>query len=55
MVWKAIPRSILPAMESEVRMDEAIGALRGYSFLVKRGEGDWYDMHRLVHLAREAR
>jgi tetratricopeptide (TPR) repeat protein len=49
--WKAIPRSILPRMQSEVRMEEAIGTLRGYSFLVKRGEEDEYDVHRLVHLA----
>ncbi|PVH94209.1 kinesin light chain [Periconia macrospinosa] len=49
--WKAIPRSILPAAKSEVRMDEAINTLCGYSFLTKRGEEDWYDMHRLVHLA----
>ncbi|PVH94219.1 TPR repeat protein [Periconia macrospinosa] len=49
--WKAIPRSILPAAESEVQMDEALGTLCGYSFLARRGEEDRYVMHRLVHLA----
>jgi tetratricopeptide (TPR) repeat protein len=49
--WKAIPRSILPNVQSEVRMEEAIGMLRGYSFLVERGNEEEYDVHRLVHLA----
>jgi tetratricopeptide (TPR) repeat protein len=49
--WKAIPRSILPSVQSEVRMADAIGTLCGYSFLVKRQDNDWYDIHRLVHLA----
>ena len=34
--WKAIPRSLLPSVQSEVRMEEAIGTLCGYSFLVRR-------------------
>ncbi|KAF1948916.1 hypothetical protein CC80DRAFT_497906 [Byssothecium circinans] len=58
--WKAIPRSLLPSAQSEERTEEAIGMLCGYSFLARRegqsqeGEGggeEWYDMHRLVHLA----
>jgi tetratricopeptide (TPR) repeat protein len=49
--WKAIPRSILPSVQSEVRMEDAIGTLCGYSFLVRRRDSDWYDIHRLVHLA----
>ena len=58
--WKAIPRSLLPSAQSEERMEEAIGMLCGYSFLASRqgdghkeedGEEEWYDMHRLVHLA----
>ncbi|PSN58794.1 hypothetical protein BS50DRAFT_605499 [Corynespora cassiicola Philippines] len=80
--WKAIPRAILPNAQPEHRMEEAIGTLCGYSFLVRRenggwqeeggeGEGEregegggkekeemgeggiqeWFDMHRLVHLA----
>jgi hypothetical protein len=55
--WKAIPRSLLPTMKSDTRMEEAIGTLRKYSFLAKRdcdekhpGQ-DRYKMHRLVHLA----
>jgi tetratricopeptide (TPR) repeat protein len=72
--WKAIPRSLLPSAQSAGRMEEAIGTLRGYSFLTARnsgslgresmsieeedregkedsGEEEWYDIHRLVHLA----
>jgi tetratricopeptide (TPR) repeat protein len=65
--WKAIPRSLLPEAQSEGEMEEAVGTLCGYSFLVRR-DGDspgtqeeseeteeeteeWYDIHRLVHLA----
>jgi hypothetical protein len=60
--WKAIPRSLLPSVQPEERMEEAISTLCGYSFLVRREddiqeeeeeeeEEEWYDMHRLVHLA----
>ncbi|KAF2269765.1 TPR repeat protein [Lojkania enalia] len=49
--WKAIPQSILPSLQSEVRMTDAIGTLCAYSFLVRRGDEDEYDIHRLVHLA----
>ncbi|RYN52006.1 hypothetical protein AA0117_g13375 [Alternaria alternata] len=77
--WKAIPRSLLPEAQSEGQMEEAIGTLCGYSFLVRRDGNsggtqreseetetdtkeeeetetrieteEWYDMHRLVHLA----
>lgn len=48
---KAIPLSILPPAESEEEMLHAIGTLRGYTFLVKRGNNDVFDMHSLVHLA----
>jgi tetratricopeptide (TPR) repeat protein len=48
---KAIPRSILPWVESEEQMVQAIGTLCGYSFLVGRGNQEIYDTHRLVHLA----
>ncbi|KAJ4985617.1 Kinesin light chain 6 [Stagonosporopsis vannaccii] len=34
--WKAIPRSLLPSVQSEVEMEDAIGTLCGYSFLVRR-------------------
>ena len=67
--WKAIPRAILPKVRPKHRMEEALGTLRGYSFLIQRENGDWqgrehgrrrtgksgreewFDMHRLVHLA----
>ncbi|KAL6152542.1 hypothetical protein ACJQWK_04653 [Exserohilum turcicum] len=66
--WKAIPRSLLPSMHSETRMEEAVGTLCGYSFLARRGSDfpeaneerdgitgadseEWFDMHRVVHLA----
>jgi len=49
--WKAIPRSILPSVQSEVRMTDAIGTLCAYSFLTRRGDEEEYDIHRLVHLA----
>jgi tetratricopeptide (TPR) repeat protein len=58
--WKAIPRSLLPKVQSHERLEEAIGTLCGYSFVSRRagdntsevdGGEEWYDLHRLVHLA----
>ena len=49
--WKAIPRSILPLMESAARMRTALGTLCAYSFVAPRSDRDEYDMHRLVHVA----
>ncbi|KAI1737753.1 acyl transferase/acyl hydrolase/lysophospholipase [Xylaria scruposa] len=48
---KAIPRSLLPELDSEETMERAIGTLSGYAFLESRGVDDMYDMHSLVHLA----
>ena len=48
---KAIPRSILPAVQPEARMMSAMGILSGYAFVVRRGDEEMYDLHRLVHLA----
>ncbi|RYC79044.1 hypothetical protein BFJ63_vAg18079, partial [Fusarium oxysporum f. sp. narcissi] len=48
---KAIPRTLLPRLESEQSMTRAIGTLCGYSFLSQREDGDIFDMHSLVHLA----
>ena len=48
---KAIPQSILPSLESEEQMVNAIGTLCGYAFLVEREDDKVFDMHRLVHLA----
>jgi tetratricopeptide (TPR) repeat protein len=47
---KAIPRSILPMTDLE-EQEWAIGTLCGYSFLVRRGDSDVFDMHSLVQLA----
>ncbi|KAK3081914.1 hypothetical protein LTS18_012381 [Coniosporium uncinatum] len=49
--WKAIPLSILPAVQPEARMASAIGTLCSYSCLERREDGEEFDMHRLVHLA----
>ncbi|CAN9172465.1 unnamed protein product [Alternaria alternata] len=58
--WKAIPQSLLPKVLSQERLEEAIGTLCGYSFVSRRSDGktnevdggeEWYDLHRLVHLA----
>ncbi|KAH7126012.1 hypothetical protein EDB81DRAFT_951419 [Dactylonectria macrodidyma] len=48
---KAIPRWILPRMGSEQQLTKAIGTLCGYGFLSRRGDGEAFEMHRLVHLA----
>ena len=48
---KAIPQSILPGLGSNEQMVNAIGTLCGYAFLGRRGEGDMFDMHSLVHVA----
>ncbi|KAK6399864.1 hypothetical protein LTR95_019380, partial [Oleoguttula sp. CCFEE 5521] len=49
--WKAIPHSILPAVQPAARMTRAIGTLCSYSFIAKRDGQEQYDMHRLVHVA----
>ena len=48
---KDIPQSLLPVGPSRIKEMEAIGTLRAYSFLIKRGEAMVFDLHRLVHLA----
>ncbi|KAL4888750.1 P-loop containing nucleoside triphosphate hydrolase protein [Aspergillus ambiguus] len=45
-----VPQSLLPA-PSKKRMLDAIGTLVAYSFVTKRPEGGFLDVHRLVHLA----
>jgi hypothetical protein len=37
--WKAIPQSLLPKMQSQEQIEEAVGTLCGCSF-VSRREGD---------------
>jgi tetratricopeptide (TPR) repeat protein len=48
---KAIPQSILPGLGSHEQVVNAIGTLCGYAFLGRRGDGDMFDMHSLVHVA----
>lgn len=48
---KDIPQSLLPAGTSRKKEAEAVGTLRAYSFIVKRGDATVFDLHRLVHLA----
>ncbi|EXJ92891.1 hypothetical protein A1O3_01445 [Capronia epimyces CBS 606.96] len=48
---KSIPKSLLPPLPTDEAMVHAIGTLNVYSFLVRRGDGDTFDMHSLVHLA----
>lgn len=50
---KAIPRALLPPLDSEQRMTRALGTLCRYSFLSKREDGETFDMHSLVHLATQ--
>ncbi|KAH7016518.1 uncharacterized protein B0I36DRAFT_254159, partial [Microdochium trichocladiopsis] len=47
---KAIPQWIMPGSESE-ETELAIGILCSFSFLVRRGDDDMFDMHSLVHMA----
>jgi tetratricopeptide (TPR) repeat protein len=50
---KAIPRSLLPTLDSEEEMDFAIGTLCGYGFLTRRDNSDQdiFDIHSLVQLS----
>ncbi|KAL2700363.1 hypothetical protein AAEP93_008886 [Penicillium crustosum] len=48
---KAIPRSILPTLDSEEAMDFSIGTLCSYGFLTRRDNEDIFDIHSLVQLS----
>ncbi|KAJ5765200.1 hypothetical protein N7520_004759 [Penicillium odoratum] len=48
---KAIPRSILPILNTEEEMDFAIGTLCSYGFLTRRHNKDMFDIHSLVQLS----
>jgi tetratricopeptide (TPR) repeat protein len=48
---KKIPSSLLPENKLRKRVLDAIGTLTAYSFITRRPDGKFYDMHRLVHLA----
>ncbi|KAK0717692.1 hypothetical protein B0T26DRAFT_854799, partial [Lasiosphaeria miniovina] len=47
---KDIPFSLLPPAEDELEVDEAIGTLKAYAFIIPRGK-ESFDIHRLVRLA----
>lgn len=47
---KAIPQTILPRRGPE-ELEWAIGVLCSYSFLVRQGDSNTFDMHSLVHIA----
>ncbi|KAI0887873.1 uncharacterized protein GGS22DRAFT_90148 [Annulohypoxylon maeteangense] len=48
---KDIPVSLLPPEEDGLRVDEAIGILKGYAFIMERSDPESFDIHRLVRLA----
>ncbi|KAF4444921.1 kinesin light chain, partial [Fusarium austroafricanum] len=48
---KAIPQSILPDDAEPYDLELAVGTLCSYSFLVRRGQSNVFDMHSLVHVA----
>jgi hypothetical protein len=48
---KAIPQSILPYLQSNQQMVDAISTLCAYAFVTRRGDSKIFDMHSLVHLA----
>ncbi|KAH7460536.1 hypothetical protein FOMA001_g19548 [Fusarium oxysporum f. sp. matthiolae] len=50
---RAIPRSILPVLETEQQTTHAIGILLGHGFLSQRGRDATFDMHSLVHLVTQ--
>ncbi len=48
---KSIPLSLLPQGKSRKTTLDAVGTLTAYSFVTKRPEGKFFDLHRLVHVA----
>ncbi|KAJ5727960.1 hypothetical protein N7493_005780 [Penicillium malachiteum] len=48
---KGIPRSILPTLELEEKMEYSIGTLCSYGFLTMRDNGNMFDVHSLVQLS----
>jgi tetratricopeptide (TPR) repeat protein len=44
-----IPRSIFPAVGSDLEQEEAIGTLLAYNFMTKQSNTNYYDVHILVH------
>ncbi len=48
---KMIPLLLLPAAQSRKKFADAVGTLTAYSFVTKRPDGRYCDLHRLVHVA----
>lgn len=48
---KAIPKSLLPPGNGQLKSYEAIGTLKAYAFISERAGQKSYDIHRLVGLA----
>lgn len=48
---KAIPRSILPTLNSEEEIEFVIGTLCSYGFLTRRDNENMFDIHSLVQLS----
>ncbi|ETS80274.1 hypothetical protein PFICI_07803 [Pestalotiopsis fici W106-1] len=50
---KAIPESLLEGFRNHTKLEtiEALGTLSAYSFVKRRADGKFLDMHSLVHLA----
>ena len=50
---KEIPLSLLPPVDDELEVAEAIGTLKAYAFITEREESSSFDIHRLVRLAMQ--
>jgi tetratricopeptide (TPR) repeat protein len=50
---KEIPLSLLPPVDDELEVAEAIGILKAYAFITEREESSSFDIHRLVRLAMQ--
>lgn len=48
---KAIPKSLLPPAPTKKKLIDAFGLLSAYSFISQRPTDNFFDLHRLVHLA----
>ncbi|KAI0123363.1 kinesin light chain 1 [Xylariales sp. AK1849] len=48
---KDIPKLLLRQGGGEMEMDEALGVLKGYAFILEHGDPNFFDIHRLVGLA----
>jgi hypothetical protein len=51
LVEKDIPLSLFSQRSDELEVDEAIGILKAYAFIIEREDGLSFDVHRLVQLA----